>query len=242
MSEDSLRLQKILAQAGVGSRRYCEILIERGRVSVNGRIVSELGSRATWEDEIRVDGVLIVSRPETHTYIFNKPRGVVSSMSDDRGRKSLADFVQDLPDRVFHVGRLDEQTEGLLILTSDGELAQRLAHPKYEVSKTYVAEVKGEFLAATRKALLSGIELEDGQIVCDSVTVKQTHQDSSLVEVVIHSGRNRIVRRMLAKVGHPVTRLVRTHIGTLGLDGLRPGAIRELSQKELKSLSSEMEW
>ena len=242
MSDDSLRLQKILAQAGVGSRRYCEILIERGRVSVNGSIVSELGSRASWNDEIRVDGVLIVSRPETHTYIFNKPRGVVSSMSDDQGRQSLADYVQELPDRVFHVGRLDEQTEGLLILTSDGELAQRLAHPKYEVTKTYLAEVKGEFLPATRKLLLSGVELEDGQIACDSVVIKQIQGETSLVEVVLHSGRNRIVRRMLAKVGHPVTRLVRTHIGSLGLDGLKPGRLRELSQAELKSIASEMKW
>ncbi len=242
MTEESVRLQKILAQLGVGSRRYCEILIERGRVSVNGRTVTELGSRALITDEIRVDGVLILSRPENHTYLFNKPRGVVSSMSDDRGRPSLAEYVEDLPSRVFHVGRLDEQTEGLLILTSDGDLAQKLAHPKYEVSKTYQAQVRGKVSAATKQLLLDGVELEDGQIQCDHVSIKQVHSEDTLIEVVLHSGRNRIVRRMMAKVGHPVLRLVRTHIGTLGLDGLKPGELRELTSEELRALSRESEW
>jgi 23S rRNA pseudouridine2605 synthase len=242
MSEEMVRLQKILAQLGVGSRRYCEILIERGRVSVNGQIVSELGARARLSDEIRVDGVLILTRPENHTYIFNKPRGVVSSMSDDRGRPSLAEYVESLPSRVFHVGRLDEQTEGLLILTSDGELAQKLAHPKYEVTKTYQALVRGKVSAATKQTLLEGVDLEDGLIQCDHVSIKQIHDEDTLVEVVLHSGRNRIVRRMLAKVGHPVLRLVRTHIGTLGLDGLKPGQLRQLTSEELRSLSRESEW
>mgnify|MGYP006291731983 CR=1 FL=1 len=242
MTEESIRLQKILAQAGIGSRRYCEILIERGRVSVNGVVVKELGSRARWEDEIRVDGVLIVHRPDTLTYAFNKPRGVVSSMQDEFQRPCLADYTADLPQRVFHVGRLDEQTEGLLILTSDGQLAQRLAHPSFEVSKTYLADVEGGVTANTCKHLLSGVELDDGPIACDHVTLKQSSPTRTLLELSLHSGRNRIVRRMLAHVGHPVMGLVRTHIGTLGLDGLKPGELRLLDPNQIRELSSDAKW
>ena len=241
MADESVRLQKLLAQAGIGSRRYCEILIERGRVTVNGAVVSELGARATWEDEIRVDGVLVVARPESLTYAFNKPRGVVSAMSDER-KKSLADYVEQLPHRLFHVGRLDEDTEGLLILTNDGDLAQRLAHPSNEISKTYLATVAGEVKPGTLRKLLSGVELEDGEIKCDRAVIKDRQPGRTLLEVQIHSGRNRIVRRMLAKVGHPVQKLVRTHIGQLGLDGLKPGSLRELSTAELRQLSQNANW
>ena len=153
MTEEPIRLQKLLAQAGVGSRRYCEILIERGRVSVNGRVVTELGARATWADEIQVDGTRVISRPETLVFALNKPRGVVSTMSDDRGRSCLGDYVSEIPERLFHVGRLDEQTEGLIILTNDGALAQRLSHPSYEISKTYLATVDGSVSRATLKQL-----------------------------------------------------------------------------------------
>jgi pseudouridine synthase len=242
MTTELVRLQKLMAQAGVGSRRYCEILIERGRVSVNGQTVKELGARASASDEIRVDGVLLVHNPETHTYVFNKPRGVVSTMQDEHGRRCLGDYAQDLPSRVFHVGRLDEQTEGLLILTSDGELAQRLSHPKFEISKTYLALVDGQVSAATKQRLLGGVELEDGSIQCDAVSIKQVRSDATLIEVVLHSGRNRIVRRMLAEVGHPVMSLARTHIGSLGLDGLKPGQLRELNSSDLRALSAEAEW
>ena len=240
MSE-SVRLQKILAQAGLGSRRYCEIMIEQGRVSVNGERVTELGSRASWDDEIRVDGVLIVSKPETVVYALNKPRGVLSAMSDAH-RPCVGDLVGDLDVRLFHVGRLDEETEGLLILTNDGDLAQRLSHPSFEISKTYLATVDGAVTPGTIKRLLAGIELEDGPIACDRAVVKQTSGGRTLIEVVLHSGRNRIVRRMLAAVGHPVRALVRTHIGELGLDGLRPGQVRELTSRDLKKLSKHAGW
>lgn len=237
MTAERIRLQKVMAAAGVGSRRYCEILIERGRVSVNGQIVEELGARASLEDEIRVDGVLIVTRPELKTYVFNKPFGVITSMQDPEGRPCISDFVQDLPVRVFHVGRLDEATEGLLILTNDGELANQLSHPKHEVSKTYLANVRGEVSRATVRKLLEGVELDDGPIKCDKVSVRQTLGDETQLEVVLHSGRNRIVRRMLSAVGHPVERLVRTRVGNLGLDGLKPGGIRELRNDQIKALS-----
>ncbi len=242
MSMEPIRLQKILSQAGIGSRRYCEIIMERGKVSVNGQTVTELGSRALWSDDIRVNGVLIVSKPETLTYVFNKPRGVVSTMHDDQGRPCLSDYLPNEDVRLFHVGRLDEQTEGLIILTNDGDLAQRLAHPKYEIGKTYLATVDGEISRLTVRNLLSGIELEDGPIKCDSVVVKQFSVDQSIVSVILHSGRNRIVRRTLAAVGHPVRRLVRTHIGTLGIDGLKPGEMRELNFKDLKALSVNAKW
>lgn len=237
MDLEPVRLQKLLSTLGVGSRRYCEILISRGRVSVNGQIVTELGSRALETDEIRVDGVLLVTRPELHSYVFNKPAGVISAMSDPHGKTNIGDFVADLSVRVYHVGRLDEATEGLIILTNDGELANLLTHPSHEVQKTYLATVRGELKPHTLRQLREGVELEDGPISCDQAVLKQTNQGVSLVEVVLHSGRNRIVRRMLAAVGHPVTRLVRTRIGNLGLDGLKPGTYRELTASDLKLLS-----
>jgi len=238
----SERLQKLMAKAGVGSRRYCEILIERGRVSVNGVLVRELGTRASFSDEIRVDGVLLAFVPERVSLVFNKPAGVVSTMSDDLGRTCLADFLpSDMP-RLFHVGRLDEQTEGLIILTNDGDLAQKLAHPRYEVSKRYTALVEGVVSRGTLKALRGGIELEDGPIAVDSISLRQASSDSSLIELSLHSGRNRIVRRMMAAVGHPVEHLVRTHIGHLGLDGLKPGAMRELSEAEIQTFSRDLNW
>lgn len=242
MNSEPIRLQKLLAQAGVGSRRYCEILIERGRVTVNGQVVSELGARASWADEIKVDGTTVISRPETLVFAFNKPRGVVSTMSDERGRRCLGDFVTEIPERLFHVGRLDEQTEGLIILTNDGDLAQRLSHPSYEISKTYLATVDGAISRSTIKQLKTEVELEDGPIHFDSAVLKQTLDGRSILEVVLHSGRNRIVRRTLSAVGHPVRELVRTHIGGLGLDGLRPGALRALSQDQIHAMSRDSNW
>lgn len=242
MSDEPIRLQKILAQAGVGSRRYCEILIERGRVSVNGTLVTELGARAHWSDEIRVDGTVVISKPEMLVFALNKPRGVVSSMSDDRGRPCLADYIESVEQRLFHVGRLDEQTEGLIILTNDGQLAQKLSHPSHEISKTYLATVDGAVSRSVLRRLREGVELEDGPITFDSATLKQSLDGQSIIEVVLHSGRNRIVRRTLAAVGHPVRRLVRTHIGGLGLDGLKPGAMKMLSQNQIHAMSRDSNW
>lgn len=242
MPEGPIRLQKLLAQAGVGSRRYCEILIERGRVTVNGTIVSELGARALWSDEIRVDGTVVISKPETMVFALNKPRGVLSTMADEHGRPCLAQYTVDIEQRLFHVGRLDEQTEGLIILTNDGELAQKLSHPRYEISKTYLATVDGLVSRATLRRLKEGVELEDGPIHFDSATLKQALDGQSIVEVVLHSGRNRIVRRTLSEVGHPVRRLVRTHIGGLGLDGLKPGALKALSSDQIHAMSRDSNW
>ena len=238
---DQVRLQKLLAQAGMGSRRYCEIMIDAGRVSVNGAVVRELGSRASWDDEIRVDGVLIVSRPDVVAYALNKPRGYISAMSDSKS-KCIGDLVTEIPERLFHVGRLDEETEGLIILTNDGDLAQLLAHPSHEIQKTYLATVMGSVAPGTVRQLLQGFELEDGFIKCDRAVVRQVDGGETLIEVTLHSGRNRIVRRMLAAAGHPVRRLVRTHIGQLGLDGLRPGLLRKLEPRDLKRLSRNANW
>ncbi len=237
---EAIRLQKLMADSGVGSRRFCEILISAGRVSVNGQVVKELGSRAFPSDEIRVDGILVLKREHTLVLALNKPIGVVSAMSDPQ-KRHLGHFVENFPERLFHVGRLDEMTEGLIILTNDGDLAQRLSHPKYEVQKTYMAKVSGKIEPRTIKALLEGVDLDDGLIQCDRAILKGNSKESSLVEVVLHSGRNRIVRRMLAAVGHPVERLIRTHIGGLGLDGLAPGEVRELTDLEIKSLSQDFE-
>lgn len=235
--EPGERLQKVLAQAGVGSRRACEALIDEGRVSVNGERVEHQGMRVdAAADEIRVDGRLVITRPDLVVLAFNKPRGVVSTLADERGRRCLADFLDGLDIRVFHVGRLDQDTEGLLLLTNDGDLANRLAHPRGEVPKTYVAMVSGAFTQSTARRLLAGIELDDGPVRCDRVTVKQQDGDRSLVEVVIHEGRNRIVRRMMDAVGHPVISLARTHIGPIALGSLRPGQFRPLTGRALEDL------
>jgi 23S rRNA pseudouridine2605 synthase len=235
-----IRLQKLMAESGVGSRRYCEILISGGRVTLNGQIVTELGTRASVTDEIRVDGVLLLKREHILVVALNKPTGVVSAMSDPE-KRHLGHFLEDFTERLFHVGRLDEMTEGLIILTNDGDLAQRLSHPKYEVRKTYMAKVTGKVEPRIIRQLLDGVELEDGPIKCDRAILKGSSPDSSLIEVVIHSGRNRIVRRMFSAVGHPVERLIRTHIGGLGLDSLAPGQTRELTDIEIKSLSQDFD-
>lgn len=235
---EEIRLQKLMADSGVGSRRYCEILISAGRVTVNGQKITELGTRARNSDEIRVDGILLLKRERTLVVALNKPKGVVSAMTDEK-KRHLGHFVTEYSERLFHVGRLDEMTEGLILLTNDGDLAQRLAHPKFEVQKTYMAKVAGKVDPKVINQLLHGVELEDGLIVCDRAILKGSSEQSSLVEVVLHSGRNRIVRRMFAALGHPVERLIRTHIGGLGLDGLAPGKSRVLSDLEIKSLSQD---
>jgi 23S rRNA pseudouridine2605 synthase len=165
--------------------------------------------------------------------VLNKPRGVVSTMSDPEGRRTLQDFVDDRPERLFHVGRLDTDTEGLILLTNDGDFAQRVAHPSYELDKTYVAEVDGVVTKGTVRRVLAGVELDDGAVEVTSFKVVSTTADRSIVEVVIHEGRNRIVRRLLDEVGHPVRRLTRTAIGPVLLHGLRKGAVRELTLDEL---------
>jgi 23S rRNA pseudouridine2605 synthase len=232
-----IRLQKVLAAAGVGSRRVCEDLIAAGRVAVDGATVTEMGMRVDpLSAVIHVDGDRINVRDDLVYLALNKPRGVLSAMSDDRGRRTVADLVADRPERLFHVGRLDADTEGLLLLTNDGELAHRLMHPSFGVSKTYLATVPGPVAKTVTRRLRDGVELEDGPVRVDAFRIIQEQGERSIVEVVLHEGRNHIVRRLLAEVGHPVERLVRTAIGPVHLGGQRAGSLRELSRAELAEL------
>jgi 23S rRNA pseudouridine2605 synthase len=230
------RLQKVLASAGLGSRRGCEELIAAGRVTVDGRVAT-LGAKVDPRSAVvHVDGSRVVIDDRQVYLAVNKPPGVLSAMSDDRGRRTVADLVDDLPQRVFHVGRLDADSEGLLLLTNDGDLAHRLAHPSYGVPKTYLCEVSGPVPRSVERALLAGIDLDDGPARADRFRVVDTVPPRALVELVIHEGRNRIVRRMLETVGHPVRRLVRTGIGPIRLGDLRPGRHRRLSRTEVSEL------
>jgi 23S rRNA pseudouridine2605 synthase len=231
------RLQKVLARAGVGSRRVCEDMIEAGRISVNGAVVQVQGMRVDpATDKIAVDGVRIEIRGDRVTYAMNKPPGVLTAMSDDRARPTVGDMVGDLAKGLVHIGRLDQDTEGLLLLTNDGELAHRLAHPSYEVRKTYLAQVSGSVPRDLHKKLRAGIQLDDGPVKVDGFRVVDTHAGQSVVEVVLHEGRKHIVRRLLAEVGLPVSRLTRTAVGPIQLQRMRSGSIRKLSKEELGAL------
>ena len=244
------RLQKVLAHAGVASRRACEQLIADGRVSVDGITVTEAGVRVDpLTQEIRVDGSRILTNPELITLMLHKPAGVVTTMEDPEGRPTVAQYGRDylaehpeLPDslRLVHVGRLDTETEGLLLLSNDGELSHRLMHPSFEIAKTYVAIVEGQVEPWVPRKLRRGIELEDGEAKADRVTVKDSGPRGSIVEITLHSGKNRIVRRMLDAVGHPVTRLARTRLGPLRLGNLHPGQTRLLSGEEIAALQQEV--
>lgn len=244
------RLQRVLAHAGVASRRACEQLIADGRVSVDGITVTEAGVRVDpLTQEIRVDGSRILTNPELITLMLHKPAGVVTTMEDPEGRPTVAQYGRDylaehpeLPDslRLVHVGRLDTETEGLLLLSNDGELSHRLMHPSFEIAKTYVAIVEGQVEPWVPRKLRRGIELEDGEAKADRVTVKDSGPRGSIVEITLHSGKNRIVRRMLDAVGHPVTRLARTRLGPLRLGNLRPGQTRPLSGEEIAALQQEV--
>ena len=232
-----VRLQKVLATAGLGSRRVCEDIIAAGRVSVDGVVVRELGVRVDPRTAvIHVDGLRVQLDTSVVTLALNKPLGVVSTMHDPQGRPSLAQFVADRPERLFHVGRLDAETEGLLLLTNDGELANRLAHPSHEVLKTYLATVEGRVKPGVGVRLRAGIQLEDGPVKVDAFRVVDATPTQTLVEVVLHEGRNRIVRRTLDAVGHPVVRLVRTQVGPIRLGHLTPGRTREITGRELGQL------
>jgi 23S rRNA pseudouridine2605 synthase len=232
-----VRLQKLLAQSGVASRRKCEELMLAGEVEVDGEVVTRLGTKVDPRTAVvRVSGKRLP--PVTpHVYlVLNKPRGVVSTMADPEGRRTLADLVADRPERLFHVGRLDTDTEGLILLTNDGDFAHRVAHPSFELDKTYVAEVPGPVGRDTVRRVLAGVVLDDGPVQASAFRVVSTHSDRSIVELVIHEGRNRIVRRLLEAVGHPVRRLTRTGIGPVRLTGLKKGQVRELTRDELGTL------
>lgn len=231
------RLQKVMAAAGVASRRVCEQYIAEGRVAVNGEVVTEPGRRVDPAvDLVSVDGVAVQVDTSRRYVMLNKPVGVVSSMRDERGRPDLRRFTSGYPERLFNVGRLDSDTSGLLLLTNDGRLAHVLAHPSFGVSKTYIAKVAGIVTPQTIATLTRGITLDDGPIAADKARLLQAGSGTSMVEVTLHSGRNRIVRRMLDAVGHPVIDLVRRSFGPLHLGTLKAGTARDLTKVELGQL------
>ncbi|MDR0944661.1 MAG: rRNA pseudouridine synthase [Bifidobacteriaceae bacterium] len=235
------RLQKVLAEAGFGSRRACEQIIADGRVEVDGQPILEPGVRVDpTKEQIRVDGMPVQLDGTKITLVLHKPAGVVSTMDDPQGRPTVADYVQNRAQRLFHVGRLDIDSEGLLLLTNDGELAHRLTHPAHEVPKTYVATVEGKIAPGLGRELREGVELEDGVQSVDSFRVLDEQAGLSLVEVVLHSGANRVVRRLLEAVGHPVVRLVRTAEGPIRLGDLKPGRTRVLGRAELSALMADL--
>ena len=230
------RLQKVLARAGMGSRRACEELIDQGRVEVNGSVVREQGKRVDpMHDEIKVDGLTVA----TQSYLFfalNKPVGVVATMEDPDGRQCLGDYVNNRETRLFHVGRLDTETEGIILLTNHGELAHRLTHPKYGVAKTYLAAIQGPIPRDLGKQLAKGVELEDGWARADSFKVVQNVGKNYLVEISLHEGRKHIVRRLLAEAGFPVEKLVRVQFGPIALGDQKSGWLRRLTNPEVGQL------
>ena len=241
VSDDGLvRLQKHLAQSGVASRRRCEELMLDGLVEVDGEVVTRLGTKIDPRTAVvRVEGKRLPPVTD-HVYLaLNKPRGVVSTMSDPQGRRTLSDLVADRPERLFHVGRLDTDTEGLILLTNDGDFAHRVAHPSYELVKTYVAEVRGTVDEATMRRIRAGVVVDDRAVEVHRATLVDVASGGggrSIVELSIHEGRNRIVRKLFDQLGHPVRRLTRTVVGPVSVRGLRPGELRELTAGELGAL------
>ncbi|MFC7343611.1 pseudouridine synthase [Saccharopolyspora griseoalba] len=236
-NQEGERLQKVLSRAGIASRRAAEEMILEGRIDVNGETVLELGTRVDPETAvIHVDGSRVMVNSNLTHLLLNKPTGILCTMSDDQGRPCIGDYLRESQGKLFHVGRLDQDTEGLLLITNDGELANRLTHPSYKVRKTYLAEVIGPVPKDLGKRLREGVELDDGPVKVDSFKLIDTNQNRALVQVVLHEGRKRIVRRLLKHVGHPVQRLVRTRVGDVQLTNERPGAIRPLNRQEVGSL------
>ncbi|WP_204516815.1 pseudouridine synthase [Brevibacillus fulvus] len=236
------RLQKVLAQAGIASRRHSEELILQGRVSVNGQIVRELGTKVDPEkDRIEVDRQPI--RKEQHLYLLlHKPTGVITSLHDPQGRRIVTDLLSGIEERVYPVGRLDYDTSGLLLLTNDGELANKLAHPSYEIDKVYRAWVKGIPDSRQLLKLQRGIALEDGMTAPAKAKLLEAdaQKNRALIELTIHEGRNRQVRRMCEAIGHPVLELSRIRLGFLTLDGIKPGAYRHLTAAEVDKLKKQL--
>ena len=237
MTDEGIRLQKVLAAAGVASRRACEELIDAGRVSVDGVVVTEQGRRVNPETvTIHVDGMRVTTASHLVYLALNKPLGMVSAMTDPEGRPTVGDLVIGRRERLFHVGRLDADTEGLLLLTNDGELSHRLSHPSFEVPKTYLAEIIGPVQRDVGKRLRAGVLLEDGPVRIDSFKLIDSSANKVLVEIVLHEGRKHVVRRALAEVGHPVQHLVRTGIGPIRLGSQKPGKLRTMTRDEVASL------
>ncbi|MEH7086202.1 pseudouridine synthase [Neobacillus drentensis] len=231
------RLQKVIARAGIASRRKAEDLIKDGRVKVNGKVVTELGLKVSSSDRVEVNEIQI-EKEEPVYFLLYKPRGVISSVNDDKGRKVVTDFFPHLKERIYPVGRLDYDTSGLLVLTNDGEFANLLMHPKNEIDKVYVAKVKGIPLKENLRKLERGIRLEDGKTAPARVKLlsADSKKQAAIIEITIHEGRNRQVRRMFEAIGHEVLKLKRERYGFLTLNGLRTGDARELTPHEVKQL------
>ncbi|NAZ77477.1 pseudouridine synthase [Kineococcus sp. T13] len=234
---EGVRLQKFLAAAGAGSRRACEEMITAGRVTVDDQVVTELGVRIDpTRQVVHVDGMRFSIDDDLAYIMVNKPKGVVSTMYDEEGRLNLADMVGPREERLFHVGRLDLDTEGLILLTNDGTLAHRLQHPSFGVKKTYLAEVRGPVKRDLGRNLRAGVELEDGPVAVDSFRLVDSKPGYALVEVVLHEGRKHVVRRLLEAEGYPVLKLVRVQMGPLVLGDLKPGKNRRLTRGEVQQL------
>lgn len=236
---EKVRLQKVLAGAGVASRRKSEEMIRNGRVRVDGVVVRDMGVKIDPTRAIvHVDGDRVQLRADLEYLALNKMPGMLSTMSDDEGRPTIGDLLEDwgITSRLFHAGRLDIDSEGLLLLTNDGELAHRLTHPSYQVRKTYMAEIPGPVPRDLGRRLRRGVELDDGPVAVDDFDVVDVLGGRAVVRVVLHEGRKRLVRRMLEAVDHPVSRLVRTQIGELQLGHQRPGTVRRLSSVEISKL------
>ena len=231
------RLQKVIARAGIASRRKSEELIKEGKVKVNGKVVTELGLKVSPSDRVEVNEIQI-EKEEPVYFVLYKPRGVISSVSDDKGRKVVTDYFSHYKERIFPVGRLDYDTSGLLILTNDGEFANLLMHPKNEIDKVYVAKTKGIPLRENLRKLQRGIQLEDGKTAPAKVKLlsADNKKQTAIVEIAIHEGRNRQVRRMFEAIGNEVLKLKRERYGFLTLSGLKAGEARELTPHEVKQL------
>ncbi len=232
------RLNKIIADAGIASRRAADQLILEGRVSVDGEVITELGNKFDPEIcDIKVDGEsLSISKSKTYL-AFHKPAGVISTMSDPEGRSNLGDFFKDRKDRLYHVGRLDKDSEGLILLTNDGELAHRATHPSYGLEKRYLVEIEGEFNKQLSDQLLQGVRLEDG--LARAVKVIHTRavsRNHHWVEITIHEGRYHIIRRLIESLGLKVLRLIRLDFGPISLGDMKPGRHRVLNSQEMTNL------
>lgn len=233
------RLQKIIAGAGITSRRAAETLITEGRVSVNGVVVRELGSKADpTRDEIRVNGRLISTEVSRVYLMLNKPSGYVTTLKDPEGRPIVTDLLAGIEERVFPVGRLDYDSEGLLILTNDGDFSQKLQHPRHRIPKTYLVKVRGGLTRRELGEIEKGVELEDGIFAPTEMRVEKTNPKSTWVRLTIHEGRNRVIRRLFDAVGHPVARLIRTGIGEVQLGNLKEAEFRPLKKREVEQLLS----
>lgn len=231
------RLQKFLAHAGVASRRKCEEMILEGRVKVNGKVMKELGTKVDpGKDKVMVDGKAVQQSPKKVYLMINKPRGCVSTVEDDKGRKTVLDLLKNVKERVYPVGRLDYDSEGLLLLTNDGDLTYALTHPKHEIGKTYKVRVKGVPNVDKLEQLAKGVELEDGMTAPAKVFLTHVLNGNALLEITIYEGKNRQVRRMCEKIGYPVIRLVRTHVGPLELRKLASGEVRTLTFREINAI------